>query len=81
MSEIEAIQNQIDALNAWLAELNEQVDPDDPAGVVPEFDYSPELAVALDLHGIDDPDEAAFVFTDRLDDLLDMRATIEAEHG
>ncbi len=63
MDKAEAMQMQIDALGAWIQELSENVD-DDLDRVVP-FDYSPELAAAMQLHGISDPDRAWVVFSVR----------------
>ena len=61
MSKAEAVQAQIEALSSWIAELNDNFD-DDTGRVVP-FDYTPDLAAALELHGIDDPNTAGYVFS------------------
>jgi hypothetical protein len=63
LGKAQAVQAQIDALNGWIVELNENFD-DDLDRIV-RFDYSPNLAAALDLHGIDDPHTAWYVFSER----------------
>jgi hypothetical protein len=63
LGKVQAVQAQIDALNGWIVELNENFD-DDLDRIV-RFDYSANLAAALDLHGIDDPHTAWYVFSER----------------
>ena len=63
MDKAKAVQAQIDTLSAWVQELSENFD-DDLDQVVP-FDYSPELAAAMQLHGISDPHRAWVVFNER----------------
>ena len=63
MSKADAVQAQIDVLSSWTAELNENFD-DDLDRIV-HFDYSANLAAALELHGIDDPNTAWYVFSER----------------
>ena len=63
MSKADAVQAQIDVLSGWTAELNENFD-DDLDRIV-RFDYSADLAAAMDLHGIDDPHTAWYVFSER----------------
>ena len=63
MSKADAVQAQIDVLSSWTAELNENFD-DDLDRIV-RFDYSANLAAALELHGIDDPNTAWYVFSER----------------
>lgn len=63
MGKVQAVQAQIDALDGWIVELNENFD-DDLDRIV-RFDYSANLAAALDLHGIDDPHTAWCVFSER----------------
>ncbi len=70
MSKAEAVQAQIEALSNWIAELNLNFD-DDTGRVVP-FDYSPDLAAALELHGIDDPNTAWYVFSEREEALREL---------
>lgn len=74
MSKARAVQAQVDALNGWIAELNENFD-DDLDRVVP-FDYSPDLAAAMDLHGIDDPHTAWAIFHERVEMLSDIHARL-----
>ena len=61
------VRAQIDALSMWMGELNENFD-DELDRVVP-FDYSPELAAAMQLYGISDPDRARVVFNERAEAL------------
>ena len=63
MGKVQAVQAQIDALNGWIVELNENFD--DNLDRIVRFDYSANLAAALDLHGIDDPHTAWYVFSER----------------
>ncbi len=63
MSKAQAVQAQIDALGGWIAELDENFDDD--LGRIVRFDYSANLAAALELHGIDDPNTALYVFLER----------------
>ncbi len=74
MSKAQAVHAQIDALSGWIAELNENVD-DDLDRIVP-FDYSPNLAAALELHGIDDPDTAWSVYSERAETLKGLLSRI-----
>ncbi|MEW6635558.1 MAG: hypothetical protein AB1425_01955 [Actinomycetota bacterium] len=71
MSRAQAVQAQIEALNGWLNELTEHLD-DEQGRVVP-FDYSESLAAAMELHGIEDPDTAFSVFSERLEALSGLR--------
>ena len=71
MTKAEVVQIQIDALSAWIDELNEHFD-DDRDRVIP-FDYSPELSAAMQLHGISDPDTARAVFSERAQALVGLR--------
>jgi hypothetical protein len=63
LSKAQAVQAQIDALGGWIAELDENFDDD--LGRIVRFDYSANLAAALELHGIDDPNMALYVFLER----------------
>ena len=63
MGKVQAVQAQIEALNGWIVELNENFD--DNLDRIVRFDYSANLAAALDLHGIDDPHTAWYVFSER----------------
>ena len=74
MSKAQAVHAQIDALSGWIAELNENFD-DDLDRIMP-FDYSPNLAAALELHGIDDPDTAWSVFSERAETLKGLLSRI-----
>lgn len=74
MGKAQAVQVQIAALNGWIAELNENFD-DDLDRIVP-FDYSPDLAAALKLHGIDDPNTAWVVFSERAEALKGLLSRV-----
>ena len=74
MSKAEAVQAQIEALSGWIAELNENCDDD--TGRVVSFDYSPDLAAALELHGIEDPNTALYVFSERAEALRDLLSRV-----
>ena len=74
MSKAQAVQAQIEALSGWIAELNENFD-DDFGRIVP-FDYSPDLAAALELHGIDDPNTAWHVFSERAEALRELLSRV-----
>jgi len=74
LSKAQAVHAQIDALSGWIAELNENFD-DDLDRIMP-FDYSPNLAAALELHGIDDPDTAWSVFSERAETLKGLLSRI-----
>ena len=74
MSKAEAVQAQIEALSGWIAELNENFDDD--TGRVVSFDYSPDLAAALELHGIEDPNTAWYVFSERAEALRDLLSRV-----
>jgi hypothetical protein len=63
LSQAQAVQAQIDALGGWIEELNENFDDD--LDRILRFDYSANLAAAMELHGIDDPDTAWHVFSER----------------
>jgi hypothetical protein len=63
LSKAQAVQAQIDALNGWIEELTENFDAD--LGRIVRFDYSANLAAAMELHGIDDPHTAWYVFSER----------------
>jgi hypothetical protein len=63
LSKAQAVQAQIDALSGWIAELDENFDDD--LGRIERFDYSANLAAALELHGIEDPNTALYVFLER----------------
>jgi hypothetical protein len=63
LGKVQAVQAQIEALNGWIVELNENFD--DNLDRIVRFDYSANLAAALDLHGIDDPHTAWYVFSER----------------
>jgi hypothetical protein len=63
LGKVQAVQAQIEALDGWIVELNENFDADFDRIV--RFDYSANLAAALDLHGIDDPHTAWYVFSER----------------
>jgi len=71
LTKAQAVQTQLDALSDWIAELGENID-EDLNRVVP-FEYSAELAAALDLYGIDDPHTAWTVFSARAEALSDLR--------
>ena len=70
MTKAEAVQTQIDALGAWIAELDENFD--DELGRVVPFGYSARLTAAMDLHGIGDPDAARAVFSERARALAEL---------
>jgi hypothetical protein len=74
LTKAQAVQTQLDALSDWIAELGENID-EDLNRVVP-FEYSAELAAALELHGIDDPHTAWIVFSARAEALSDLRDRI-----
>lgn len=74
MSKAQAINAQIDALSGWIAELNENFD-DDLDRIMP-FDYSPNLAAALELHGISDPNTAWSVFSERTEALKGLLSRV-----
>ncbi len=74
MTKAQAVQTHLDVLNDWIAELGENID-EDLNRVVP-FEYSAELAAALELHGIDDPHTAWIVFSARAEALSDLRDRI-----
>lgn len=74
MSKAQAVQAQIVALSGWIAELNENFD-DDLDRIMP-FDYSPDLAAALELHGIDDPNTAWSVFSERAEALKGLLSRV-----
>ena len=76
MSRAQAVQAQIEALGSWIAELDENFD-DDLNRVVP-FDYSSTLAAALELHGIDDPNTAWSVFSERAEALTRLLDRLQA---
>ncbi len=63
MSKAKAVQAQIDALDGWIEELNENFDDD--LGRIVRFDHSADLAAAMELHGMDDPNTAWYVFSER----------------
>jgi hypothetical protein len=63
LGKVQAVQAQIEALSGWIVELNENFD--DNLDRIVRFDYSANLAAALDLHGIDDPHTAWYVFSER----------------
>ncbi len=71
MTKAQAVQTQLDALSDWIAELGENIDED--LNRVVSFEYSAELAAALELHGIDDPHTAWTVFSARAEALSDLR--------
>ena len=70
MGKAQAVQAQLDALNDWIVELDRNLDADLDR-VVP-FDYSPDLAAAMDLHGIEDPNTAWSVFSKRAEALTGL---------
>lgn len=74
MSKADAIRAQVDALDGWISELGDNFD-DDLDCVVP-FEYSPELAAAMDLHGLTDPDTAWSVFSERAEALRGLLARL-----
>jgi hypothetical protein len=74
LSKAQAVQAQIDTLKAWIDELVENFDTDLDR-IVP-FDYSPDLAAAMDLHGIDDPHTAWLIFNERVEALSDLRTRL-----
>ena len=63
MSKAQTVQAQIDALDGWIVELDENFDDD--LNRIVRFDYSENLAAALELHGIEDPNTARYVFSER----------------
>lgn len=67
MSKTQAVETQINALRDWINELSENFD-DNVDRIIP-FEYSPDLAAAMDLHGIDDPHTAWSVFSERAEAL------------
>jgi hypothetical protein len=71
LTKAEAVQTQLDVLKRWMTELGENFDAD--LGRVVPFDYSTELAAALELHGISDPHTAWSVFSSRAEALADLR--------
>lgn len=74
MGKAEAVQTQIDALNGWITELDDNFD-DDLDRITP-FDYSSDLAAAMDLHGLRDPDTAWSVFSERAEALTQLRGRL-----
>ncbi|MBV9455479.1 MAG: hypothetical protein JOZ19_15405 [Rubrobacter sp.] len=71
MTEAEAVQTHLDALNHRITELSENFDAD--LGRVVPFDYSTKLAAALEQHGISDPHTAWRVFSARAEALAGLR--------
>ena len=74
MSKAQAVQAQIDALNGWIEELTENFDAD--LGRIVRFDYSATLAAAMELHGIDDPHTAWYVFSERQEALKGLLSRV-----
>ena len=74
MGKVQAVQAQIEALDGWIVELNENFD-DDLDRIV-RFDYSANLAAALELHGIDDPNTAWYVFSERAEALRELLSRV-----
>ena len=74
MSKVQAVRTQIDALNGWIEELGEHFDGD--LGRIEHFDYSANLATALELHGIDDPNTALYVFLERREALRGLLSKV-----
>ncbi len=69
------IQDQINVLHDWVSELGQAAADEQ---TMPAFDYSPELAAAMEMEGLlHDPEEAFHTFWDRMEDLLDLRDLIE----
>jgi hypothetical protein len=74
LSKAQAVQAQIETLKAWINELNENFH-NDLDRIIP-FDYSSNLAAAMDLHGIGDPHTAWSIFNRRVEMLLDIYAQL-----